>query len=152
MRTLTFAYDTNGHLISRLNVDDSFRTPCVAVPVLDYDKIGENGDFTAPLTYTLEACTLGEIIGQSLNWTKKVPLADKNRHREFWGMRPLAPASRENLPLKQAQVLAVLDSGPKTEAEVAAATGRRAGRAGAFLLALESKGLATFDLNKWKAV
>ena len=63
----------------------------VAVPVLDFAKIGENGDFTGPMEYNLEKFPVVSIGREwaRLKWTKKIPLSLKNKHREFWGMKPL---------------------------------------------------------------
>ena len=58
-------------------------------PILQYEKIGEGGDFTGPLEYSLEAVSLGSLLGDRtlrLRGTRKVPVGIKNRHREFWGM------------------------------------------------------------------
>ena len=158
MRHLTFAVMDDGLVLSQV-----IPTPadglCVACPVLEYDRIGKDaegndtGNFTGPLTYHLEAMPISVLYGRKDWWTKKVPLAVKNEHRAFWGMKPLKP-SRRNLPPKQAAILALLDEGPKTEQELAAATGRRPGRALTFLLTLVSKGLVTFDEDSetWRAI
>jgi hypothetical protein len=63
----------------------------VAWPVLQYEKIGEGGDFTKPFEYELEKMPVLSLAHcwQGLKWTKKIPLAIKNRHRVFWGMKPL---------------------------------------------------------------
>lgn len=64
----------------------------IAVPVLEYEKIGEGGDFTKPLRWELEAMPMeaGRYDWPRLKWTKKIPVELKNRHRKFWGMKPLA--------------------------------------------------------------
>lgn len=66
----------------------------VAFPVLQYDRIGNGGDFTAPLEYEIEKerLPLGEEY-RMLRWTRKVPVAAKNAHRAFWGMKPLKAAN-----------------------------------------------------------
>jgi hypothetical protein len=64
----------------------------VAWPVLEYEKIGAGGDFTQPLTYTLEKFPVLTIRGgdwQRLRWTKKIPRDIKNLHRAFWGLPAL---------------------------------------------------------------
>ena len=63
----------------------------VAVPVLDYDRIREGGDFSKPLVYHLEAMGIDALFHTDLRWTRKVPVAVKNMHRAFWGMAPLRP-------------------------------------------------------------
>lgn len=69
----------------------------VAWPILNYEKIGQGGDYRAPLEYNLEKCSVRSIGREwdMLVWTKYIPTAMKNDHREFWGMKPLpveAPA------------------------------------------------------------
>lgn len=63
----------------------------VAVPVLQFDRIGRDGDFTQPLEYELEQFSVFDLIGEwkRLKWTKKILLQIKNQHRQFWGMKPL---------------------------------------------------------------
>lgn len=66
----------------------------MAVPVLEYDKIGEGGDFTKPFTYHLEKltglCAIGALCeAPGLIWTKKIPIGIKNRHRKLWNMKEL---------------------------------------------------------------
>lgn len=62
------------------------------MPILQYHKIGENGDFTQPLTYRLEGMSIMALVHARLRWTRKIPLDAKNLHREFWGLQPLKPA------------------------------------------------------------
>jgi hypothetical protein len=64
----------------------------VAVPVLQYEKLWQDGDFTKPFEYELEKFSVSTIVGydwRSLQWTKKIPTELKNRHRAFWGFPPL---------------------------------------------------------------
>lgn len=85
-RIITYAVDQEGLVLSR--VEDE-----IAFPVLEYEKIGEGGDFTQPFTYHLEKDTVfgfPQSFWQSLRWTRKIPVALKNKHRAFWGM-PLLP-------------------------------------------------------------
>lgn len=94
MKRLTYGIDRDGYLISRMSGhrrgDDD-----LCIPVLDYDAIGQGGDFTGPLTYHLEQFPLTTILADSINWwhgivwTKKIPVRMKNQHRAFWGMKPL---------------------------------------------------------------
>lgn len=76
----------------------------VAWPVLDFASIGmgglehdtgityKAGDFRGPTNYNLEKFPVGHIKEwSSLRWTKKVHLSARNRHREFWGLKPLRP-------------------------------------------------------------
>jgi hypothetical protein len=64
----------------------------IAIPILDYDRIGEGGDFTGPLTYHLEAMGIDALFHARLKWTRKAPSAVKDMHRAFWGMPPLRPS------------------------------------------------------------
>lgn len=65
-----------------------------AGPVLDFKGIGQGGDgyapgdFNGPANYTLEKMPLRDVYPH-VTWTKKVPVGIKNRHREFWGFKPL---------------------------------------------------------------
>lgn len=78
-----------GQVWSRLEGDPSVGDRKIAVPVLEYDKIGEGGDFSKPLTYRLERMDITALTHARLRWTRKVPTAIKNVHREFWGLKPL---------------------------------------------------------------
>jgi len=88
MRRIEFSLDPrSGQLISRL--DSEF-----AWPILNYEKIGKDGNFTAALTYTLEKI---EAVHISINDYRalisvgpgKLTVAQKNPHRKFWGFKPL---------------------------------------------------------------
>jgi len=88
-RIITYAVDRdNGLVYSR--VGDK-----VAFPVLQYERIGKGGDFTQPLEYELEADSVSSLAyyWPMLRWTKKVPVALKNLHRVYWGMKPLGEAA-----------------------------------------------------------
>ncbi len=82
IRIITYAnHKDDGLVISRVGSE-------IAWPVLDYERIGEGGDFTGPLLYHLEKMPILSVPGtewQRLRWTKKVPVQLKNRHRTFWG-------------------------------------------------------------------
>jgi hypothetical protein len=60
----------------------------VAVPMLDFEGMKPENGFA--MTYILEkASAVGAFGGTHLKWTRKIPIAVKNKHREFWGMRPI---------------------------------------------------------------
>ena len=62
----------------------------VAWPVLDYESIGENGDYTQPFEYNLEEFDPVAVLPRTdVRWTRKIPIDVKNLHREFWGLKPL---------------------------------------------------------------
>ena len=90
-RTITYAVDEDGTVYSRVDRE-------VAVPVLDFAAIGQGGDgfkpgnFNGPIKHNLQKFALEALYGAwaSLRWTKKIPVGLKNRHRAFWGMKPLA--------------------------------------------------------------
>jgi hypothetical protein len=73
----------------------------IACPVLDFEAIGQGGDgfakgdFNGPINHHLEKFpvhTVSRGEWACLKWTKKVPVALKNLHRKFWGMKPLPVA------------------------------------------------------------
>ena len=96
LRTITFAvHRDNGLVISRVGNE-------LAWPVLDFPAIGmggigddgveyEPGDFQGPTRHYLDKFPFSQVGGEyrHLKWTKKIPLYLKNRHREFWGMKPV---------------------------------------------------------------
>ena len=63
----------------------------VAIPILEYEKLGEGGDFTKPTQYHLEKIPNRDLMYEywQLKWTKKIPVHLKNLHRAFWGMKPV---------------------------------------------------------------
>lgn len=63
----------------------------IAVPVLQYEEFGKDGDFTKPFRYKLEKTPILDLAycWPRFRWTKKIPNIVKNVHREFWGMKPL---------------------------------------------------------------
>lgn len=90
MKTITYAVDLDtGQVWSRLEGDLAVGDQKIAVPILEYDKIGEGGDFTRPFIYYLERMDTTALIHARLRWTRKVPLEIRNQHRQFWGLKPL---------------------------------------------------------------
>lgn len=85
-----YGVDDSGLVWSRVTDAPAMGAQCVAVPVLEYEKIGQGGDFSKPLTYRLERMDITALIHAPLRWTRKIPLHIKNVHRQFWGMKPLA--------------------------------------------------------------
>jgi len=85
MRHITYAvHGRDGLVISRVGSE-------LAWPILDYDAIGKDGDFTSPLQYKLKTIPVHEAIREwaMLKWTRKIPIEIKNLHRAYWGMKPL---------------------------------------------------------------
>lgn len=96
-RTITYATHPEGFTISRVN-------DLIAWPILDFNQIGKGGtddngisyavgDFRGPMIYKFETIKLHSVVlhheWQSLTWTRKLPISEKNKHRAFWGMKPL---------------------------------------------------------------
>lgn len=90
-RIITYAVDEeSGVVVSRVESE-------LAWPVLDFAAIGqggdgfEPGDFRGPIRYQLERIGVYSVgsAWQYLRWTKKIPVELKNRHRAFWGFKPL---------------------------------------------------------------
>jgi hypothetical protein len=94
--TITYAVDLDtGRAWSRVEGHPTAGDLKVAVAVLDYERIGEGGSFSGPLTYNLEAMDVSALIHARLRWTRKVPLEAKNLHRRFWGMPLLKLRGKE---------------------------------------------------------
>lgn len=75
----------DGSIISR-------RGDELAWPILDYEAIGQDGNYNAPLKYDLNKIGVHTVGGREWNllvFTKFVPVEFKNKHREFWGLKPL---------------------------------------------------------------
>jgi len=102
-RIITYGILPDGTVISR--VGDK-----VAFPVPDYEAIGNGGDgyapgdFRGPTRYSLESSAIhpyfreGDVTYAEVTWTKGfgnsrgvpvIPVKLKNKHREFWGFKPL---------------------------------------------------------------
>lgn len=82
-KTIMYAIETEtGHIISRVGSE-------IAIPVLQYDDMQPENNFQTE--YKLEKMPVFAIAGSHNNykWTVKVPLKLKNKHRVFWGMKPL---------------------------------------------------------------
>lgn len=90
MKTITYAISPNGGLVySRVDSE-------VAIPVYQFDEFGKDGDFSGPIPMKLERFPVFSLDGaewNGLKWTRKIPVEIKNRHRKFWGMKPLAAAN-----------------------------------------------------------
>ena len=80
MRTIQYAINMETGLVwSRVGSE-------VAYPVLAYDKMTSENNFTAPLI--LEKAPVFDMAGrvwEGLKWTQKISKKNKNIHREFWG-------------------------------------------------------------------
>lgn len=88
MRVITYGVERDTGLVySRVDSE-------CAGPVLDFEAIGqggdgyEPGDFRGPMNYKLEKMSVYDVYPYC-RWTKKIPVAVKNLHREFWGFKPL---------------------------------------------------------------
>jgi hypothetical protein len=81
-RIITYAVEEDSGIVySRVGSE-------VAIPVLDYEGMTPANNFAT--RYELEAFSIYAIPRWgALKWTKKIPTALKNRHRAFWGFKPL---------------------------------------------------------------
>lgn len=95
-RIITYAVEMDTGLVySRVGSE-------CAGPVLDFAAIGQGGDgyapgdFSGPTRYTLEKMPLRDVYPY-VRWTKgrgargvpEIPVELRNRHRVFWGFKPL---------------------------------------------------------------
>ncbi len=92
MRTIMYGIDGDTGLVwSRVGSE-------VAIPVLQYDQMTPENNFQ-PI-YELEKMDVIQTAGQAYNsvkWTRKIPVELKNRHRKFWGMKPLPEKAETHL-------------------------------------------------------
>ena len=81
---ITYAIEPNTELVwSKVGCE-------FAIPTLDYDKMMPENDFEAD--YHLEKVRIPSLSPDTLmllRWTRKIPIDLKNRHRSFWGFKPL---------------------------------------------------------------
>lgn len=90
MNQITYAIDTTTGLVwSRMDSE-------LAVPILEYDKMSPANNFET--SYYLEKMSVFEAAGYwwALKWTRKIPIAIKNTHRSFWGLRLLKEKAKNN--------------------------------------------------------
>jgi hypothetical protein len=88
MRHITYGIEEETGLVySRVGSE-------VAVPVLDFEAIGQGGngyapgDFRGPTRYTLEKCPVYQVGYSGIRWTRNIPVEAKNHHRRYWGFPP----------------------------------------------------------------
>jgi len=92
MTRITYAVAPDGLVVSRVENQ-------LAWPILNYAAYAKtsaaSGDFRGPFTYSLAKVPVFDVGREwdSLRWTKKIPVAMKNLHREFWGFKPLKEKS-----------------------------------------------------------
>jgi hypothetical protein len=90
MRTIMYGIDRNTGLVwSRIGSQ-------VAIPVLQFDKMTPDNNFQT--IYELEKMDVIQTAGQAYNsivWTRKIPTELKNRHRQFWGLKPLGKRNEQ---------------------------------------------------------
>jgi len=83
MKTITYMLNPEtGIVYSRVGSE-------VAIPVLEYDKMTPKNGFAT--SYALEKFNVFEMC-KDLNTMigiRKIPVAIKNRHRKFWGMKEI---------------------------------------------------------------
>lgn len=84
LRQILYGIDLDtGMVVSRVGRE-------LAWPVIVFNEIGKGGDFTGPIPVQLEKMDLNVLYNAHVQWTKKIPLDLKNRHRQFWGMKPVS--------------------------------------------------------------
>ena len=90
MKQLLYRVDRETGLVWSQMVIGGF-TDGWAVPAYQFDEFGTDGDFRGPIPVKLERFSHRDICLSSPNliYTKKIPVALKNPHRKFWGMKPL---------------------------------------------------------------
>ena len=92
MRIITYAFNENGHVYSRLTCDG--HTEGYAVPVIDFEGMNPSNNFG--MMYDLTKFPyISRNTWDSLTWTKKISMAMKNVHRLFWRMKPLPMSATE---------------------------------------------------------
>jgi hypothetical protein len=82
-KIITYAIDGDtGCVVSRVGSE-------VAIDVLDFEGMTPQNGYDPK--YNLEKHSVYDTLPHmpALKWTKKIPLEEKNRHRGFWGMKPL---------------------------------------------------------------
>ena len=81
-RRIQYAVCPNGLVYSRVDNE-------ICVPVLDYEEMKPENGFH--MTYNLDKFSVYSISSEwnSLRWTRKIPVALKNIHRKFWGMKEI---------------------------------------------------------------
>ena len=85
-KTIQYAVDSETRqVVSRVN-------GILAWPILNWNEMTPANNFE--ITYTLEKINFFNCLQslKYLTWTKKIPVAIKNYHRKFWGMKPLKEA------------------------------------------------------------
>ena len=94
---IRYAIDTDTGMV----VSHNMTTHEFCWPILDFAGIGQGGngfakgDFNGPMNYKLEKIASRDASCSSLIFTVKVPLKDKNLHRQFWGMKPIRRAPKD---------------------------------------------------------
>ena len=99
MKHIEYSFDLElGVYNSRLVIDHT--SVAYVWSVLEFDKIGEGGDFTQPPSFHLEYMDVRDDsharwsnftswVRSSMKYTKKVPLEVRNEHRALYGMKPV---------------------------------------------------------------
>lgn len=83
-KRIQYAIDKeNGLVYSRIESE-------IAIPILDFKEMTPENNWK--MGYNLEKCNVIELVQSgwsNLIWTRKIPIAIKNVHRVYWGMKPL---------------------------------------------------------------
>ena len=82
-KTIQYAVESEtGMVISRIGSE-------IAIPVLRFDKMLPENNFQT--IYELQKMDVSAIshCWNQYKWTRKITFDLKNRHRQFWGLKPL---------------------------------------------------------------
>jgi hypothetical protein len=82
-KVITYCIDEGGAVYSRVGSE-------IAFPEIQYESMTPENSFT-PAPSVLTKGSIHDLSSQwdCLTWTKKIPVAIKNIHRAFWGMKAL---------------------------------------------------------------
>ena len=95
MKQILYSIDRDTGMVWSQMVNNG-RTEGWCIPVYQFGDFGDDGDFTGPIPVKLEKFSHNDVTisRPSLIHTRKIPTELKNRHRGFWGMKPLKPTAR----------------------------------------------------------
>lgn len=124
-----------------------------AGPVLDFEVIGKGGtgddgieyapgDFNGPTRYHLEKMSIYDVY-RYCRWTKQIPVRIKNRHRAFWGFKPLPEPGPDETAAHALITELTQAAGDEAAQAIAGAAKIRVVRAAADLLHINAEGHGT---------
>jgi hypothetical protein len=82
-KTIQYAIDTEtGLVISRYGDE-------IAFPELQYKDMNSKNKYTAGYILQKTSVFAVAVAWDYYKWTRKIPVEIKNKHREFWGFKPI---------------------------------------------------------------